>query len=78
MWCGEALHDLLPAIDHPGMIIAVLSFCKHKKRLKEFTPSACNATGNAYDFTTSTGQGAWPMTFSATLPISSLRRPVLP
>ena len=32
MWCGEALHDLLPAIDHPGMIIALLSFCKHKKK----------------------------------------------
>lgn len=31
-----------------------------------------------YDFTTSTGQGAWPMTFSVTLPIRSRLSPVLP
>jgi hypothetical protein len=39
-----------------------------------------SALGNAflYDFATSTGHAAWPITFSVTLPIRSLRRPVLP
>ncbi len=73
-----AIESGLPNLPAPG-VFSFDGFLKRKKPREVIPPSAFSDTAvHDQDFTTSTGQGAWPMTLSVTLPMSSLLSPVLP